>query len=160
MAYARRCRAPATDALDLKDLLLRCAENQPLLLWFEDIQWTDIETRGVIDGLIESIETAHLFVVLTCRPEYEHKWDGKPFLTAINLDPLEAHAADELVQRLVGGAHDELRALIVERTEGTPLFIEETVRTLVESGALRLRAGGYELTRHIPEIGSRRRCNQ
>jgi class 3 adenylate cyclase/tetratricopeptide (TPR) repeat protein len=136
----------------LKDLFLRCAESQPLLLWFEDIQWTDVETRGVIDGLIESIETARLFVFLTCRPEYEHKLGGKPFLTAINLDPLEAQAADELVQGLVGGANDELRALIVQRTDGTPLFIEETVRTLVESGALRLRVGGYELTRQIPEI--------
>jgi class 3 adenylate cyclase/tetratricopeptide (TPR) repeat protein len=136
----------------VKELLLRCAENQPLLLWFEDIQWTDVETRGVIEGLIESIETTRLFVLLTCRPEYEHKWGGKPFFTANYLDPLEAHAADELVRRLVGGAHVELRALIVERTEGTPLFIEETIRTLVESGALRMRAGGYELTRQIPEI--------
>jgi class 3 adenylate cyclase/tetratricopeptide (TPR) repeat protein len=136
----------------VKELFLRCAENQPLLLWFEDIQWTDIETRGVIDALIESIGTTRLFVLLTCRPEYEHKWGGKPFFTANYLDPLEAHAADQLVQGLVGGAHDELRALIVERTEGTPLFIEETIRTLVESGALRMRAGGYELTRQIPEI--------
>jgi class 3 adenylate cyclase/tetratricopeptide (TPR) repeat protein len=147
-ATERRQRMRST----LKDLFLRCAEKQPLLLWFEDIQWTDVETRGVIDVLVETIETTPLFVVLTCRPEYEHKWGGKPFCTAISLDPLEAYAADKLVQGLVGGAHDELRALIVERTEGTPLFIEETIRTLVESGALRLRAGGYELTRQIPEI--------
>ena len=46
----------------------------------------------------------------------------------------------------------ELRALIVARTGGTPLFIEETIRTLVESGALRMRDGGYELTREIREI--------
>lgn len=147
-AAERRQRMRST----LKDLFLRCAENQPLLLWFEDIQWTDVETRGVIDGIMESIGTTRLLVLLTCRPEYEHKWDGKPFFTAIDLDPLEPRAADELVQSLVGVAHDELRALIVERTEGTPLFIEETVRTLVESGALRPRAGGYDLTRQIPEI--------
>ena len=136
----------------LKDLFLRCAENQPLLLWFEDIQWTDIETRGVIDGLIELIEAVSPFVLLTCRPEYEPKWDGKSFFTAINLDRLEARAAHDLVQGLLGDVNAELRTLIVERTDGTPLFIEETVRTLVESGALRLRVGGYELTRQIPEI--------
>jgi tetratricopeptide (TPR) repeat protein len=151
---------PALDATErrqrmraaLKDLCLCCAENQPLLLWFEDIQWTDVETQGVIDGLIELLGTARLFVLVTCRPEYEHKWDGKPFLTAINLEPLEAQAANDLVQGLIGGDNAELRALIVERTDGTPLFIEETVRTLVENGALRLRAGGYELTRQIPDI--------
>jgi class 3 adenylate cyclase/tetratricopeptide (TPR) repeat protein len=147
-AAERRQRMRST----LKDLFLRCAENQPMLLWFEDIQWTDVETRGVIDGLVELIGTIRLFVLVTCRPEYEHKWGGKPFLTAINLEPLEAEAADDLVQGLVGSANPEVRALIVERTDGTPLFIEETVRTLVESGALRLRAGGYELTRQIPEI--------
>jgi class 3 adenylate cyclase/tetratricopeptide (TPR) repeat protein len=147
-AAERRQRMRAT----LKDLFLRCAENQPMLLWFEDIQWTDVETRGVIDGLVELIGTIRLFVLVTYRPEYEHKWDGKPLLTAINLEALEAEAADDLVQGLVGSANPEVRALIVERTDGTPLFIEETVRTLVESGALRLRAGGYELTRQIPEI--------
>jgi predicted ATPase len=147
-ATERRQRMRST----LKELFLRCVESQPLLLWFEDIQWTDVETRGVIDGLIESIGKIPLLVLLTCRPEYEHKWEGKPFFTPIHLDALRADAAGELVRGMVGGAHDELRALIVERTEGTPLFIEETIRTLVESGALRLRAGGYELTRTIPEI--------
>ena len=90
-AAERRQRMRST----LKDLCLRCAENQPLLLWFEDIQWTDVETQGVIHGSIELFETARMFVFVTCRPEYEHKWDGKPFLTAINLDPLEAQAADD-----------------------------------------------------------------
>jgi tetratricopeptide (TPR) repeat protein len=70
----------------------------------------------------------------------------------MNLDRLDAQAAHDLVQGLVGDANADLRALIVERTDGTPLFIEETVRTLVESGALRPRSGGYELTRRIPEI--------
>lgn len=147
-AGERRQRMHAT----LKNLFLLCAESQPLLLWFEDIQWTDFETRGVIDGLLELIGTARLFVLVTCRPEYESRWGRKPFFTAINLDRLEAKEADNLVQGLVGDANAELRALIVERTDGTPLFIEETVRTLVENGALQLRAGGYELTRQIPEI--------
>ena len=147
-AGERRQRMHAT----LKNLFLLCAESQPLLLWFEDIQWTDFETRGVIDGLLELIGTARLFVLVTCRPEYDSRWGRKPFFTAINLDRLEAKEADNLVQGLVGDANAELRALIVERTDGTPLFIEETVRTLVENGALQLRAGGYELTRQIPEI--------
>ena len=147
-AAERRQRMRAT----LRELFLRCAESRPLLLWFEDIQWTDVETRAVIDGLIDLLEQANPLVLLTCRPEYEHKWGGKPFLTAVSLDRLEAEAAHDLVQGLVGSTDTGLRSLIVERTDGTPLFIEETVRTLVESGALRLRTGGYELTRQIPEI--------
>jgi predicted ATPase len=57
----------------VKDLFLRCAQIRPLLLWLEDMQWTDVETRDVINGLIESIEASRLFVILTCRPEYEYK---------------------------------------------------------------------------------------
>ena len=58
----------------VKDLFLRCAENRPLLLWLEDMQWTDVETRDVIENLMESIEASRLLAILTCRPEYELKW--------------------------------------------------------------------------------------
>jgi class 3 adenylate cyclase/tetratricopeptide (TPR) repeat protein len=138
----------------VKDLFLRCAENRPLLLWFEDMQWTDVETQDVVEQLVESIGASRLFVILTCRPEYDPKWAGKECFTAVHLDPLETKAADQLVRILLGNnvAIEELRALIVERTGGMPLFIEETIRTLVESGVLRMATGGYELTREIREI--------
>ena len=138
----------------VKDLFLRCAQNRPLLLWFEDMQWTDVETRDVVESLMESIVASRLLVILTCRLEYEHKWGGKDCFAEVHLDPLGTDAADELVRALLGntGENAELRALIVARTEGTPLFIEETIRTLVESGALRIGSAGYELTREIREI--------
>ena len=138
----------------VKDLFLRCAQNRPLLLWFEDMQWTDVETQDVVESLVEAMGASRLLVVLTCRPEYEAKWESKDCVTRVDLDPLESSAADQLVRSLLGEgvATSELRALIVERTGGTPLFIEETVRTLVESGVLRTRGGGYELTREIREI--------
>ena len=138
----------------VKDLFFRCAQSRPLLLWFEDMQWADVETRDVIENLTESIVASRLLVILTCRLEYEHKWSGRDCFAQIHLDPLGTDAADELVRALLGntGENAELRALIVARTEGTPLFIEETITTLVESGALRIGAAGYELTREIREI--------
>jgi class 3 adenylate cyclase/tetratricopeptide (TPR) repeat protein len=138
----------------VKDLFLRCAEDRPLLLWFEDMQWTDVETQDVVEQLVESIGASRLFVILTCRPEYDPKWAGKECFTAVHLDPLGTNAADQLVRILLGNnvANEELRALIVERTGGTPLFIEETIRTLVDSGVLRMGTGGYDLTREIREI--------
>jgi class 3 adenylate cyclase/tetratricopeptide (TPR) repeat protein len=138
----------------VKDLFLRGAQNRPLLLWFEDMQWTDVETRDVVEGLVDAMGASRLLVILTCRPDYEPRRGGKECFTAIRLDPLGTNAADELVRSLLGNdeANAELRALIVERTEGTPLFIEETIRTLVDSGVLRMRSGGYELTREIREI--------
>lgn len=138
----------------VKDLFLRCTQNRPLLLWFEDMQWTDVESQDVIESLVEAMGASRLLVVLTCRPEYEARWENKGCVTRVNLDALEVNAADRLVRALLGeGANNaELRSLIVARTGGTPLFIEETVRTLAESGALRARDGGYELTRELREI--------
>jgi class 3 adenylate cyclase/tetratricopeptide (TPR) repeat protein len=138
----------------VKDLFLRCAQNRPLLLWFEDMQWTDIETQEVVESLVDAMGTSRLLVVMTCRPEYEARWEGKGCVTRVQLNPLQSNAADQLVRSLLGdgAATSELRALIVERTGGTPLFIEETVRTLVENGVLRTRDGAYELTREIREI--------
>jgi class 3 adenylate cyclase/tetratricopeptide (TPR) repeat protein len=138
----------------VKDLFLRGAQNRPLLLWFEDMQWTDVETRDVVEGLVDAMGASRLLVILTCRPDYDPRRGSKECFTAVHLDPLETNAADQLVRALLGNnaVNAELRALIVERTGGTPLFIEETIRTLVESGVLRMGTGGYELTREIREI--------
>ena len=138
----------------VKDLFLRCAQHRPLLLWFEDMQWTDVETQDVLESLVEAMGASPLLVVLTCRPEYEARWESRDCVTKVELEALESAAADQLVRALLGEGADNagLRSLIVSRTGGTPLFIEETVRTLVESGALRGRDGGYELTRELREI--------
>jgi class 3 adenylate cyclase/tetratricopeptide (TPR) repeat protein len=138
----------------VKDLFLRCAQNRPLLLWFEDMQWTDVETQEVVESLMEAMGASRFLVVLTCRPDYTAKWEDRDRVTRVLLDPLQSSAAEQLVRSLLGegAATAELRSLIVERTGGTPLFIEETVRTLVESGVLRTRDGRYELTREIREI--------
>ncbi|MEA3161272.1 MAG: hypothetical protein QOD95_2820, partial [Gammaproteobacteria bacterium] len=138
----------------VKDLFLRCTQNRPLLLWFEDMQWTDVETQDVVESLVEAMGASRLLVVLTCRPEYEARWESRDCVTKVELEALETGAADQLVRALLGDSADNagLRSLIVARTGGTPLFIEETVRTLVESGVLRTRDGGYELTREIHEI--------
>jgi class 3 adenylate cyclase/tetratricopeptide (TPR) repeat protein len=138
----------------VKELLLRDAQQRPLLLWFEDMQWTDVESQDVVESLVEAMGASRLLVVLTCRVEYDGRWESKGCVTRVNLDALEQGAADQLVRALLGEGADnaDLRALIVARTGGTPLFIEETVRALAESGALRARNGGYELTRELKEI--------
>ena len=59
-----------------KNVIFRGAAARPLLLWFEDIQWTDAETRILLDRLIENIEASSLLVVVTYRLDYKHKWPG------------------------------------------------------------------------------------
>lgn len=137
-----------------KNLILSAAAVRPLLLWFEDMQWTDAETRSLLEEIANGIETSHLLIVLTYRPEYTHKWAGKEYYREIQIDALPQAAADQLVRSVLGNdeANGQLRELIVQRTDGIPLFIEETIRSLVEGGVLRGRIGNYKLSRELHDI--------
>jgi class 3 adenylate cyclase/tetratricopeptide (TPR) repeat protein len=138
----------------VRRLLLREARAQPLLLIFEDLHWIDGETQAVLDGLIESLPAARLLLVVNYRPEYRHAWGGKTYYRQLRIDPLAAESADELLDVLLGtdGALAPLRRLLTERTEANPLFLEESVQALVETGALIGTSGAYRLTRPVEHL--------
>ena len=131
----------------LKKLFLRESLNQPLILIFEDLHWIDGETQDFLDTLIESVASAQLLLLVNYRPEYRHEWGQKTYYTQLRLAPLGKAEAEELLTFLLGN-HDSLgalKALILERTEGTPFFMEEVVQTLAEEGALSGERGHYRL---------------
>ena len=142
---ARR-RQSAVDAV--KRLLLRESTVQPLLLIFEDLHWIDAETQTVLDSLVESLPTAAVLMAVNYRPEYRHAWGSKTYYRQLRIDPLSPKGADALLRGLLGDdqAVEPLKQLLIERTEGNPLFLEESVRTLVESGVLTGAPGAYRLT--------------
>jgi class 3 adenylate cyclase/predicted ATPase len=148
---ARR-RQRAIDAV--KRLLVRESAVQPLLLIFEDLHWIDAETQRVLDSLVESLPTAAVLLAVNYRPEYRHGWGGKTYYRQLRIDPLSPACADELLQGLIGGdpGVEPLKRLLIERTEGNPLFIEESVRTLVETGVLVRDAGACRLARAVETI--------
>jgi class 3 adenylate cyclase/tetratricopeptide (TPR) repeat protein len=133
----------------LKRLLLRESQRQPLLLVFEDLHWIDAETQALLDSLVDSLPTARILLLVNYRPEYEHTWHRKTYYQQLRLDPLPPEGADELLAALLGDAAElqPLRRVLVERTEGNPFFVEESVRTLVESGVLVGERGAYGLAK-------------
>ena len=86
------------------------------------------------------------------RPEYQHGWVSKTYYNQLRLDALPPESAGELLNALLGDnpALEPLKRLLVRR--GNPLFIEESLRTLVETGALSGERGAYRLTRAIQAI--------
>ena len=72
------------------------------------------------------------------RPEYSHQWNSKTYYTQLRLDPLGKESADEMLSALLGDGAElaPLKRLIIERTEGNPFFMEETVQVLLDEGAL------------------------
>ncbi|MBI3031434.1 MAG: alpha/beta fold hydrolase [Candidatus Rokubacteria bacterium] len=131
----------------LKHLLFRESRRQPVLLVFEDLHWVDPESQGVLDALVESLPTSRMLFLTNYRPEYEDRWSSKTYYTRLRVDPLPPESADELLRALLGRepSVEPLKRLLKDRTEGNPFFVEESVRTLVETGALAGQPGAYRL---------------
>jgi predicted ATPase len=138
----------------LKRVLLRESQVQPLLLVFEDLHWIDSETQAVLDLLVESLPTARVLLLVNYRPEYQHGWDSKTYYTQLRLDPLPEASADILLQTLLGSDPGlaPLTQLLIARTQGNPFFLEESVRTLVETGVLVGERGGYHLAQPLETL--------
>jgi len=138
----------------LKRVLLRENQEQPLLLVFEDLHWIDAETQALLDSLVESLPTARLLLLVNYRPEYQHAWGSKTYYTQLRLDPLPPASADEFLQVLLGDdpSLEPLKRLLITRTEGNPFFLEESVRTLVETGVLVGQPGAYRLAKPLDSL--------
>jgi class 3 adenylate cyclase/predicted ATPase len=128
----------------LKRVFLRESLNQPLILLFEDLHWIDSETQGVLDTLSDGVASAKVLLLVNYRPEYRPEWGQKTYYTQLRLVPLGRTEAEEFLDELLGttvGAQQAaplqvLKRLILEKTEGTPFFMEEIVQELVERGVL------------------------
>jgi class 3 adenylate cyclase/tetratricopeptide (TPR) repeat protein len=136
----------------VKHLLLRESQGQPVLVLFEDLHWIDAETQALLDGLVESLPTARILLLVNYRPEYRHGWASKTYYSQLRLDALPPESAGELLNALLGDdpALEPLKRLLVRR--GNPFFIEESIRTLVETQTLTGERGAYRLTRPIQAI--------
>src|SRR5213596_719213 len=138
---------PAWQALDppqrrqrildaVKRLLLRESQRQPLLVVFEDLHWIDGESQALLDSLVESLGSASLLLLVSYRPEHEHRWGGKTYYSQLRLDTLPVESTAELLGALLGPDQglDLLKQMLLKR--GNPFFLEETVRALAETGDL------------------------
>jgi class 3 adenylate cyclase/tetratricopeptide (TPR) repeat protein len=136
----------------VKRLLLRESQVQPLLVVFEDLHWIDEETQALLDSLVDSLGSARLLLLVNYRPQYEHRWASKTIYSQLRLDNLPTESAAELLAALLGPDPGlaPLTQMLVKR--GNPFFLEETVRTLVETAALAGERGAYRLTRPVEAL--------
>jgi class 3 adenylate cyclase/tetratricopeptide (TPR) repeat protein len=138
----------------VKRLLLSESQIQPVCLVFEDLHWIDGETQALLDAWVESLPTARLLLLVNYRPEFRHSWADKTYYTQIRLDPLPPANAEELLQALMGDdpGLSPLKRLLIDRTEGNPFFLEESVRMLVEGRVLSGDRGAHRLAKTLESI--------
>ena len=138
----------------VRDLFIRGSQNKPLVLAIEDLHWIDKTSQAFLDYLIGWLPNTHILLILLYRPEYTHSWGSKSYYGKIGLDQLSATSSTELLQAILEGAEavPKLRDLILKRTAGNPLFMEEFTHTLLENGSIQKEGHQYVVSRMASEI--------
>jgi adenylate cyclase len=130
----------------------------PVILLVEDLHWADAASTEALRYLAEQLSEHQLLLLQAHRPDFDAAApaDGRTTHTAIRLAPLSADASRLLLNAFFGaqadGIPDRLRELVVARAAGNPLFAEEIVRRLIQSGALKRGDDGRVCTTDIAAV--------
>jgi len=142
----------------IRNLFVRLSSKAPLVLVVDDLQWVDKTSQEFLGYFIEWIANTKILLLLLYRPEYNHSWASKSFYKQIGIQPLSRDESRTFIKSVLnkGDVSAQTESLILERTSGNPLFMEELAYTLIEDGTIAKENGIYELTRgissdHVPD---------
>jgi class 3 adenylate cyclase/tetratricopeptide (TPR) repeat protein len=138
----------------MRAMALRGAAIRPIVFVFEDLHWIDASTEEHLNALMGSVAGAPIMIVLTYRVGYNPPFGSRSFYTTLTLHTLsEAEALD--MAGLVLGTDQfpaELKAALIDKAEGVPLFVEEVAKTLLDLGVLRRENGGLRMVKGMGEV--------
>ncbi|MEM1179863.1 MAG: AAA family ATPase [Acidobacteriota bacterium] len=115
-------------------LLLEPSEDTSFGILIEDLHWADPSTLELVGQLIPRIRAARGLLLMTARPEFSPPWESANH-TSLDLSRLSTPVTGALIEAVAGGKGlpDDVVQLIVSRTDGIPLFVQELTRYLLES---------------------------
>lgn len=133
----------------LRDLIVMGSRQRMLVLAIEDLHWTDKTTEAFLDYFIGWLATKRVLLILLYRPEYTHSWAGKSYFRRLGVSQLNIKSSTDLVRAILKGEETapELNELILNRTAGNPLFMEELTHSLLENGWIGIKDRRYVLCR-------------
>ncbi|MBT8368622.1 MAG: AAA family ATPase [Deltaproteobacteria bacterium] len=138
----------------LRDFFITESQNTPLVLVIEDVHWIDKTSEEFLDYLVGWIAKTRIMLVLLYRSEYNHPWSSKSYYTKIGLSQLRPASSKQMVTALLenGQATEDLIELILHRSGGNPLFMEEFTNSLLESGSIQKKGRKFVLTAKASDI--------
>jgi predicted ATPase/class 3 adenylate cyclase len=145
-------------AVACRRLLEAVAAQRPVLLVAEDLHWAEPPLLDLLEYLATWTRDRSVLILALARPELIDQrptWGaGRMEASRLQLEPLTRNEATALVGALlaVDGLPSALREQILDRAEGNPLFVEETIRLLVERGAIVEREGRWVAAGSIAEV--------
>jgi predicted ATPase len=130
------------------------AARQPVLMLFEDAQWSDPTSLELLDLIIDRVPAHTVLLVVTFRPEFTPPWAGRPHVTSLALNRLAPRQRAEMIAGITGGKGlpEEIADQIIDRTDGVPLFVEELTKAVIESGVLTDMGDRYTATGRLPAL--------
>jgi TOMM system kinase/cyclase fusion protein len=136
----------------LLSLLVEMADREPVVLRIEDLHWADPSTLELLSQLVGEVSSARIYALFTARTEFNPSWPTAAVFQ-LQLGRLGRAEIEQLAVRLISGRELPLEAIdrIAVKTDGIPLFVEELVLMLLESGLLMERDGRYVLTQPLTD---------
>ncbi len=135
-------------------IVRREAERRPVLVVAENLHWADSETEALVDALVREIHDARVLVLASYRSEFSPAWRALAHAGELRLEPLSIGSTEALLGDVLGSTPDlqPVARLLVERTGGNALFLEESVRALIESEVLVGDPGAYRLAKPLASV--------
>lgn len=135
-------------------LVMAMASVKPVFIIIEDLQWVDPTTLELVGKLIDQIPTSKVFALLTYRPEFTSPWTSRSHLSHITINRLTRKQTGRMIRRIANNKRlpIEIFQEIINKTDGTPFFIEELTKMVLESEWLREGEEFYELTAPIESL--------
>jgi tetratricopeptide (TPR) repeat protein len=136
----------------LLDQLGGVAARSPVLMVYEDAHWLDPTSLDLLDRTVAHAPDLPLLLLITFRPEFQQTWVGQPHVTMLPLSRLGRRDSAGMLNGFTNGKAlpDAVVEQVLERTDGVPLFIEELISTLLESGLLRETTDRHVLDGPLP----------
>jgi class 3 adenylate cyclase/predicted ATPase len=138
----------------LANHLIGLAGDEPLLIIFEDTHWIDPTSREVLDLLVDRVQNTSILIIITCRSEFQPRWNAHSHLTTLTLNRLSRQLRTTLVERVAGAKKlpKEVIEAIIMKTDGVPLFVEELTKAVIESDLLSENNGRYVISGPLHQL--------
>jgi ABC-type oligopeptide transport system substrate-binding subunit len=148
------------------ELLEHIAANGPVVVSLDDLHWADPTSLALTERLLPLVEGAPIMLAISQRPETDHpSWvlkekaarEYRHLFRELTLQPLERHSENDLLNSLAGNRRLPPAVVdgLLRYAEGNPFYLEQLVRSLIDSGTLVPENAHWELkageTLEIPQ---------
>jgi len=130
------------------------SHRQAIIAIFEDLHWYDSLSIGLLNELVVQARDTRLLLVVSYRPEFHDQWRNRPNYRQLRVYPLMSQNLAEFLDVLVGSepSLQGLKSFLAQRASGNPFFVEEIVRTMVDTGVVEGERGKFHLAKPISSI--------